>query len=56
MLLDAAKKLEIVHTKEDDICSRLHLDGKDEIPSGNHILTIVPKVEQKIIIAWLLTA
>jgi hypothetical protein len=53
---DAAKKLEVSHTKELDLCSLLRLDGKDAgVPLGEHILTIVPKVEEKIILAWLLT-
>lgn len=53
---ETAKRLEIAHVKDDDICSRLQLEGKEEFPTGDHVLTIVPKVEQKIIIAWLLTA
>lgn len=52
----AAKRLEVFHSKELDICSMLRLDGKESgIPVGEHVLTIVPKAAEKIILAWLLS-
>jgi len=52
----AAKRLEVFHSKELDICSSLRLDGKESgLPVGEHVLTVVPKATEKIIIAWLLS-
>ena len=56
MIAGTAKRLDIFHSKELDICSMLRLDGKESgIAVGEHVLTLVPKATEKIILAWLLS-
>lgn len=52
----AAQRLEVFHDKDLDICSMLRLSGKESgLPRGEHVLTIVPRATEKIIVAWLLS-
>ena len=52
-----ATKLNFYHDKELDICIQLRSGDKSgkEFPKGNHVLTIVPKANKKLIVAWVLT-
>lgn len=52
-----AVKLSHYHDKDLDICIQLRIgDKKDkEFPEGEHVLTIVPKPNKKLIVAWVLS-
>lgn len=59
LCLAVAKKVNMEHSQELDICTMLHLADRPKeggFPTGEHVLTFVPTVQEKIILAWLVTA
>ena len=55
---DKAIKYEIYHEKNAlDICIQVRKDKEDvDLPTGEHVLTLVVKGDHKVIVAWVLTA